>query len=289
MTSCTAELGGPEAAPYMTSLLSKFKIWLTSRGGLVATEAAANTTVGQVRRILQQVVQNCGGGYLKDSMLLMLGTLGDVGGILDQLERKFRLSVGTTANYAIAAGKFVSFLGHDWSLTKSWISKEDFIMLGKYVDRVKSTTGKSWRRVAPEDRPRTVGEDDLPEVNDVKNYFSSRSAREMVEVLNGNCRDFMACYGRMLSHILMEVWFSNAKRAGDIRHMQLGELAAAKKEADGRWSIRVKEHKVKSKACFVFVGSDVLSWLQKLTGMYCPPDVPAEVPYVFVTAQGSQY
>jgi hypothetical protein len=71
--------------------------------------------------------------------------------------------------------------------------------------------------------------------------------------------------------------------------MQLGELAAAKKEADGRWSIRVKEHKVKSKACFVFVGSDVFSWLQKLTGMYRPPDVPAEVPYVFVTAQGSQY
>jgi hypothetical protein len=66
----------------MTSLLSKFKIWLTSRGGLAATEASANATVGQVRRILQQVVLKSGGGYLKDSMLLMLGTLGDVGGSL---------------------------------------------------------------------------------------------------------------------------------------------------------------------------------------------------------------
>jgi hypothetical protein len=46
---------------------------------------------------------------------------------------------------------------------------------------------------------------------------------------------------------------------------------------------------VKSKACYIFVTAEVFSWLGKLTGMYRPPDVPAEVPYVFVTLAGTRY
>lgn len=283
-----ARVGSPSRdIPFLQSLLSKFKTWLTSRGGASAPESQATAAVTQVRRILEMMVRMSGGVNLIPGTLQMLNTIGDRGGVLDKIEAKFALSVGTTANYALAAGKFVDFLGHDWSLVKSWSTKEDFLQIAAYVHRVKLNLAKIRRQTAPEDRPRTVGEEDIPGVADVSGYFSSQTSKEVVDVLVTRRPFSTDLYNKVMSHLMLEICFSNAKRAGDLCNLRLDELASAR-QIEGLHIMRVAKHKVKSKACLVAVTGEVYTWLLRFSTIFRNPRAPRDCPYLFVSKTGRQ-
>lgn len=284
-----AGLGSPiKSVRYQKSLLAKFKTWLTSRGGANAPEAMASAAVSHVNRILSLMVELSGSVSLVPATLLMLNTLGDRNGLLAKIEKRYGLSLDTMSNYTISAGKFSEFLGHDWALVKPWSSKEDFLQLAAYIQRVKLSMSKERRQVVPEDRPRTVLEDDLPEVDDVKKYFSSETAKEMIRVLNREREYDTSSYSRVISHLFLELCFTNAKRAGDFCNLRLAELASAK-AIDGQHIVRIAKHKVMSKACLLAMTPNVFTWLLRTVTVF-KPETPSLSPrtYVLVNPRGNK-
>jgi hypothetical protein len=217
--------------------------------------------------------------------LVLLGSIGDRDGLLDKVVEKYGLSVGTTMIYAYSMGKFVDFLFADWSLVKPWSSKEDFLQICNYVHQIKRNVAKEHRQLVPEDKPGTVCEKDIPTVEMVRGYFRSNAAQKIIEVLTGVREYTASAYRRLISHILLEICFSNAKRSGDICNMTMQELADARHQ-DGLYIVRVKKHKVKSKSCLMALTPTVYKWLLRLT--HDEPWRPSNSDkfHVFVTTSG---
>lgn len=139
---------------------------------------------------------------------------------------------------------------------------------------------KERRQVVPEDGPKTVLEDDLPEVKDVKQYFLSKTAKEVVQILNRQREFTMDSHSRVLSHFFLELCFSNAKRAGDLCNLRLAELADTK-AIQGLHIERIAKHTVKSKACLLAMPPNVFTWLLR-TATVSRPDTPSPRTFVVV-------
>lgn len=263
----TAGLGSPNKASgeaYKEMLLRRFKTWLTSLGGSNTSESVAGNTCRQVERILDTMVQTSGGLALVPSTLCHFMSIGDKGKVLDNLQKKYQLSIGTLANYAYAASKFVDCLGHDWSLVRPWASKEDYLQIKSYVERVKSNLAKQRRDTVPEDRPNTKTEEECPTADQVDGYFLSRTYVEVAEIMEGKRafdRNDKVQYRRVLSFLMLEICFSNAKRAGDLCNLTLWEMEDVRM-VNRVFIVRVRKHKVKSKPCLIAFSPTLYGWIR---------------------------
>lgn len=121
-------------------------------------------------------------------------------------------------------------------------------------------------------------------MEEVHGYFSSQTARVIVDVLARRRPYNTEFYNRVQSHLLLEIFF-NAKRAGEQSNLRLEELAGPR-EIKGLHIMRVAKQKVKSKACLVAVTRCVYNCLLRFSTVFRNPRTPINYPYLFVSKTG---